>query len=455
MRRGAPDVRGRVHPRSGTGNDGPAERRPGATAGRVTASRVGTIATGRSAVVTQGPGTGGQTPQMPLLLHVSDVHLGARHADLGHAATTQRERQLAAFRRAIDVGLERKVDAVLICGDLFDSNGQPRRIVEQAVGELKRLTDAGIRVVIIPGTHDVYDSRSIYRAFDLPAMAGLAPGSDLLTVLTPDAPELHVEALDLLVVGRVFPTKRAPQSPLAGFSVGRDERASWKVGMIHGARRIPGKVEQDEVIFTDEEIAASELDYLALGHWHSFSTGRAGATTWAYPGAPEPVAVDQDGAGSVCLVRLEDGIAGDSSVLVEQVEVGRTVFRTEQVDASGIETQDALIRRLREMADGDLVLRVEIVGIAPDRLEVDPETVERELGPAFLHVRVHDRSVTELLAGPDLPEDTVAGRFIADLEARVQAAEASGDGAAETQAREILRLGRRLLLDDPSHVTLA
>ena len=33
------------------------------------------------------------------------------------------------------------------------------------------------------------------------------------------------------------------------------------------------------------------------GHWHSFSRARPVSTTWAYPGAPEPVAVDQDGAG--------------------------------------------------------------------------------------------------------------------------------------------------------------
>ncbi len=273
---------------------------------------------------------------MPLLLHLADVHLGARHADMGAAAVRQRERQAAAFARAIDEGLTASVDAALICGDLFDSNAQPRRSVEQAVSELKRLTDRGIRVVIIPGTHDVYDSRSIYRAFDLARLAGLPTGSDLLTVLTPEMPELLLKDLDLIVYGRVFATKRAPRSPLDGFSVRADERASWKVGMIHGSRQIPGKVDRDDVLFTDDEIAASGLDYLALGHWHSYSSGRAGDTTWAYAGAPEPVAVDQDGAGDVCLVRLEDGASSSGSVHVEPIRVGRTVFRAESVDASAI-----------------------------------------------------------------------------------------------------------------------
>lgn len=396
----------------------------------------------------------GDSPSvMPLLLHLADVHLGARHADMGAAAAQQRERQFAAFRRAIDEGLAAGVDAALICGDLFDSNAQPRRSVEAAATELRRLTDRGVRVVIIPGTHDVYDSRSIYRAFDLAKLAGLPAGSDLLTVLTPDVPELLLPDLDLVIFGRVFATKRAPRSPLAGLDVHADDRARWRVGMIHGSRRLAGKVDADDVIFSDAEIAASGLDYLALGHWHSYSSGRAGGTTWAYAGAPEPVAVDQDRAGSVCLVRLEDD-EGKRSVHVEQVAVGRTVFRRERVDAGSITSQAGLVAQLTELADPDLVLQVSIEGIAPDTLEIDTDEVERALAGSFLHVHVQDRSATELVAGPDLPEDTVAGRFVLDIDARISTAEAAGDGAAAEQARQVLRLGRRLLLDDPDHVTL-
>ena len=46
---------------------------------------------------------------MPRLLHMADVHLGARHQDLGPAASAQRERQFEAFRRAIDLALQEHV----------------------------------------------------------------------------------------------------------------------------------------------------------------------------------------------------------------------------------------------------------------------------------------------------------------------------------------------------------
>src|SRR4029077_20396178 len=97
------------------------------------------------------------------------------------------------------------------------------------------------------------------------------------------------------------------------------------IGMIHGSIAIPGKTDRDEVVFTTEEIAASGLDYLALGHWHSVQQGRAGSVAYAYAGAPEPVASDQDRAGKVLLVTLDE-TAGQRTVTVEERVVGRTRF---------------------------------------------------------------------------------------------------------------------------------
>ena len=50
---------------------------------------------------------------------------------------------------------------MVVAGDLFDSNTQPRRSVERAATELGRLAEAAIRTVVIPGTHDVYDGASV------------------------------------------------------------------------------------------------------------------------------------------------------------------------------------------------------------------------------------------------------------------------------------------------------
>lgn len=382
------------------------------------------------------------------LLHTADVHLGARHADLGDAAATQRERQFAAFRAAVSMAIDEKVDVVLIAGDLFDSNTQPKRSVERVAAELKRLGPAHIRTVILPGTHDCYDRSSIYRSYDLAAMAGAAPGDDSVTVLTPDRSSVFLAACDLVVYGTVFATKRAPHSPLRDLKVPEDEeKVGWHVGMVHGSLAITDRTDRDEVVVTKDEIAATGLDYLALGHWHSVHRGKAGTTMYAYPGAPEPVAVNQDGAGNVLIVSLEEtGLV--RTVTVEERRVGLTRFEKLELDAARIKTQPDLVGTLLKMGDPNLVLEVRLTGVRPDELDLDTTEVEEQLDGSFLRARVRDSSIPALSTGSLPSPDTIAGAFIRDIEARIaeleaDPADASGGEAAEL--RDVLRLGRLLL----------
>lgn len=381
------------------------------------------------------------------LLHTADVHLGARHADLGDAAAAQRERQFAAFTASVDVALAEKVDLFLIAGDLFDSNTQPRRSVERVAGEIARLARARIRTVIIPGTHDVFDRSSVYRAYDMAALAGTRPAEELVTVLTPERPWIHLAAIDAVVHGPVFETKRAPHSPLRGLAAVETPPATWKIGLLHAAIAIPGRTDHDEVVITTDEIAASGLDYLALGHWHSTQTAKAGEVTYGYSGAPEPVAVDQDRAGKVLLVTLDES-GGRRSVAVEERTVGKTTFERLELDAALIESQPALVAGLMAMANPDRVLDVRLIGVRRDDLDLEPAEVENALRGKFLRARVRDLSRPALSEGLLPPAETISGAFIRNVEGRIADLEASGDGTAMQEAeelRDVLRLGRLLL----------
>jgi DNA repair exonuclease SbcCD nuclease subunit len=381
------------------------------------------------------------------LLHTADVHLGARHADLGDQAAAQRERQFAAFRAAIDLALDEKVDVVLVAGDLFDSNTQPRRSVERVAAELRRLAAARIRTVVIPGTHDVYDRASIYRVHDVAALAGSTEDDDLVTVLTPDRPSVHLAACDVIVHGPVFASKRAPHSPLRDLRVAGGDGATWHVGLVHGSLAIPDRTDRDEVVFTREEIAASGLDYLALGHWHSAQRGKAGSTTWAYAGAPEPVAVTQDGAGKVLLVELSE-TNGTKTVTVDERQVGKTRFEKLDVDAATVRDQPALVAAIAARADPDVVLDARLTGVRPDELDISVEEIEERLKGSFLKLRLRDQSVPALTQGSLPSPDTIPGAFIRNVEGRIAELEADGGAGTADEAaelRDVLRLGRLLL----------
>ncbi len=370
------------------------------------------------------------------LLHTADVHLGARHEDLGEAAPALRERQHAALRRAVDLALAEHVDLFLIAGDLFDANTASRRSVERAVAELGRLAAARIRIVLLPGDHDAYTRSSVYRAYDFPALVG----PTMLTVLTPVRPWVRLDSLDAVALGAVGDAQSASGAfpDLDGLQL---PASTWRVGLLHAAvGNAPGQV-------APATLEASRLDYVAVGHDHTAASGRPGATTWAVSGSPEQVAVDRALPGTVNLVTLDER-NGAKTVTVETRLVGSSRHRELEVDAGSLTSQDDLVDRLRAIADPELALDVRVVGEKADDLELDPAAVENALRAACLHLRVDDHSRPPLTAGTLPPPETIAGAFTRDVEGRIAELEATDAADAADEAaelREVLRLGRRLL----------
>jgi len=136
------------------------------------------------------------------------------------------------------------------------------------------------------------------------------------------------------------------------------------------------------------------------------------------------------------------------SVRPRRTMLRRTTFERRELDAATLETQTALIAKLKAQANPDLVLDIRLIGVRPDSLDLEPLEVEDALKGSFLRVRVRDVSQPALSEGALPPAETIAGAFIRNVEGRIADLEASGEKLAEREAhelRDVLRLGRLLL----------
>ena len=80
--------------------------------------------------------------------HLSDVHIGAwREAKLAKLS-------MEAFEWMLRKCLEKKVDFIVISGDLFDSNIPDLQAVKQAAEAMKEVKDKGVRIYVTYGSHD-------------------------------------------------------------------------------------------------------------------------------------------------------------------------------------------------------------------------------------------------------------------------------------------------------------
>ncbi len=96
--------------------------------------------------------------------HMADVHLGAYSKEL-------RQLNLQAFLTSLDRCLSRKVDFILIAGDLFHINVPDLAVVERAADKLREVKEAGVPVYVWYGSHDYSPTEK--SIIDVLASAGL------------------------------------------------------------------------------------------------------------------------------------------------------------------------------------------------------------------------------------------------------------------------------------------
>lgn len=362
------------------------------------------------------------------ILHTADIHLGREFHFLREKGREHRNQLLTTFDCIIDSAISANVHIILIAGDLFDSNRVYGIVTGRVLAAFERLKEKGIQVCILPGTHDAYSDDSIYRFMHFPAN---------VTVFTPELDHKLYEELDLTVYGKAFDGRSFGQSPLQGLSPTRKSR--FHIGMAHCSIKIEGRIERDAMILDTNEIANSGLDYLALGHWHSFQDFSRGNVKAFYCGSPEPVYMDQKGAGFIAMVTIHE----KGNVQVEPIRVGSKKFDAITIDVGQVKSVEDIIKTIAARADPSLILQTTLEGLSGIDLSVNPQEIEDKLGDRFFALRVIDKSHPRLeeIRVEDFPEETVSGKFVRAMQHKIATA---GENEKELY-QEALKLGIALL----------
>ena len=364
------------------------------------------------------------------ILHTADIHLGAKFTGLGNKGASQREQLRATFRNVIVAAINERVNIVLIAGDLFDANQQPQRNIDLVIEQFNLLKQNGIPVCLIPGTHDSLDSSSIYRKVDFEEKC-----SNLKIFADENISYKEYPNLDLTVYGKPNLSNRSYVSPLKGLKPSSSSK--FHIAMAHGSLHIPGKIAEDDHVFKLEEVKASGMDYLALGHWHRVYTCSEKPPA-CYPGPPEWIP-DQREKGTVLLVSLLDS----GEVKVEPKILGLRDYDEVEIEVSEIQDIAKLKVRISEGANRNLVRKATLKGLRDAELIVSPEELEAELGEEFFHLSLMDKSHPKLgeVSEATYEERSIMNRFIKLMRMQIE----SSEGEEKDIAENALQYGIALL----------
>lgn len=320
---------------------------------------------------------------MVKFLHTADWHLGKKYTQLGLRADMAREIRLETIKNLFSIAENNNVDFVLVAGDLFDSNEVNLSWVYK-LSEI--LSETQIHTYIIPGNHDPLTRDSLY--YD-PIWENIGN----VTVLQKN------KKFDISHNVALYPSpilqKQSIDDPTEWI---KSEEDQISIGLAHGPLDIFDECTYFPINHNRAEI--SNLDYLALGEWHSlFTYPTNGVDRTVYAGTPETTNFKEKDSGKAVIVDIETPKA---TPVIQTIDVGKLEWKTVECPVNNLENIKKLNNDLKISAHPEnVVMNLKLLGV----LEQDSfdylEKFQKNLEALFFYFNLN---TDKLYLKPNLSE---------------------------------------------------
>lgn len=325
------------------------------------------------------------------------------------------------FNEIAEKTVENDVKYLLISGDMFDRYNPPISVVLRTVGTLKKLRDKGIRVVVVPGNHDI--SRIKTGILNLLSEAGLI---NLL--------DFTEEKSWLVLHPHVFEDDKLVFYGIPGFRGSSSREVEYMKQNLVRFDRLQGFNRYQVIIlahintkfagydpsryqsrygrlYLDHEDLLKRLPsntkYVALGHIHlPIPLDRSFRGNIAYPGAPIGIDIN-DLLETSELAKLNVR----RRILLVDISSEPPLIKSLELESSpGVQYTRLRVKNAEELKDHlneliddieqskYLALIIDVEGL--DRLTSDIENYKREVEKrkgVFIKIRVRSRTQEQIL----------------------------------------------------------
>ena len=373
------------------------------------------------------------------IIHCSDLHLDAdlRSRFDAESAADRRAELMNTFRRLCRQARELHARAVLICGDLFDTDA-PSPSAVRAVEDLI-LTYSEILFFCLRGNHD---SRSVlFRTREMPGNFRLFDSSWTVWELESGSEEQRsagqrfAEQRKICIIG-----KEAGDGP---FTPPPLDPSNVNIVMLHGQIR-EGMSASDPETVPLSALRGIGIDYLALGHLHSyrsFPLDQRG--TAVYSGCLEGRGFDECGECGFVLLDTDTSSGRIRSRFIPFAS--RSLYRV-PCDVSGCVSDAEVYERISSALSSspaqarDLV-RLELTGNLEYSCSPDPALIRAEWEDGYHYFDCVDNTVAVVHSEDFLCDATLKGEFVRIVSA--------AGGLDENERAAVLRCGLRALSGEP------
>lgn len=297
-------------------------------------------------------------------IHCGDLHLGApfQYA-MGMSRSVDRavaEATYDAFNNIIELAVRERVNAVVISGDIYNSEDHNLEAQVRFVRAMYQLWEAHIPVYMVQGNHDPAES---WRA-------GLAM-PDNVHVFS----DTQVQRFPLMVnnieVGGVYGISCGHGNEQTNFASQYKafERDEFSLAVMHGT--VGASLGSEDHNITGpcnlSDIMQGAMDYWALGHIHKAQVLSEDPMV-VYAGNPQGLHRKESGPKGCYMVR----VAHNGHCELEFIETSEIRFEEIKLDIAGIRTESELLellsnkkQSLRKRHNKNTLVSVNLIGTGP------------------------------------------------------------------------------------------
>ncbi|MBE6753297.1 MAG: DNA repair exonuclease [Ruminococcaceae bacterium] len=341
------------------------------------------------------------------ITHTADLHLGSHFSSTPEIAASRKMEQLENLRNIIKIAHEDNSEALLICGDLFDT----LRVDSQLLAEVQSiLGSSDLYVFISPGNHDPATPDSSYMMEGWP---------DNVHIFRGGLECVELEGKDVCIWGLGFRHSIEAESLLYTF-IPQDKKIN--ILMMHGEVVPDENSESRYNPVTPERLASLGVDFCALGHIHKPAHNSIGDFCYCNAGCPSGRGFDEQGDRGVYCGYVSHGFSH-----VQFVPIPSRRYRSEKVDVSGCVVADEFCARIKEALQKSYgedynrhIYDVTMLGTLPKGVMPDSRAIARLLMEEIHYTRITDMTTTELDIDTLMKDGSLRGAFVRTIIGRME-----------------------------------
>ncbi|WP_461206954.1 metallophosphoesterase family protein [Clostridium sp. DL1XJH146] len=268
-------------------------------------------------------------------IHSADIHLGSIiHCDTNDVRINERlvEEVYSSFRRIIQYALDKKVDFLILAGDIFDSDIKPIKARKVFYEEALKLYNNNINLYYISGNHDPFSEE--IELFKLPP--------NVHCFSSKEAIQYEIEKDGKIVariIGQSYKNKWDKRKMHKEFLI--KDNSAFNIGVLHTSLEEDGRYVPSSL---NELVEIQEIDYWALGHIHKRKILNK-APYIVYPGIPQGRDIGEQGVGGCYLVSVEK----DKNCKMEMLTTSKIIWQKIEVDISGLRNLNEIELKIIEV----------------------------------------------------------------------------------------------------------